>query len=51
MSEADTVSKIDMPRTRDSLAAELRALGLAAGPAILRIRFVKFIMHPWQTKF
>jgi aminoglycoside 3-N-acetyltransferase len=35
MSEADVMSKIDGPRTRDSLAAELRALGLAAGQTVI----------------
>jgi aminoglycoside 3-N-acetyltransferase len=35
MSEADTVSKIDGPRTRDSLTAELRALGLSAGQTVI----------------
>jgi aminoglycoside 3-N-acetyltransferase len=35
MSEADTIGKIDGPRTRDSLAADLRVLGLAAGQTVI----------------
>ena len=35
MSEADTISKIDAPRTRESLAKDLRALGLQAGMTVI----------------
>jgi aminoglycoside 3-N-acetyltransferase len=35
MSEADTISKIDVPRTRESLAYDLRELGLQAGMTVI----------------
>jgi aminoglycoside 3-N-acetyltransferase len=35
MSEADTISKSDTPRTRDSLAQDLQALGLQAGLTVI----------------
>lgn len=35
MSEADTISKIDAPRTRESLAHDLRALGVQSGMTVI----------------
>ncbi len=35
MSEADTINNTPTPRTRDSLAADLRALGLGAGMTVI----------------
>ena len=35
MSEADTIGKIDAPRTRESLAHDLRELGLQAGMTVI----------------